>query len=39
MMITCAVWPIVRLMSGQIGCEVTSDVPSLCSKTSFTQNQ
>ena len=29
MMITCAVWPIVRVMSGQIGWNVDSELPSL----------
>jgi hypothetical protein len=38
-MTTWSVCPIVRSMSGQIGCRVTSDLPSLCSKTSCTQYQ
>ena len=39
MMITCAVWPIVRVMSGQIGWNVYSELPSLWVVTSFNQNQ
>jgi hypothetical protein len=33
----CAVWPSVRVMSGQIGCSVESELPSLWVKTSRTQ--
>ena len=39
MTITCTVWPIVRVMSGQIGWSVDSELPSLCVKTSCTQYQ
>jgi len=32
MMISCAVWPSVRVMSGQIGFRVIRDLPSFCVK-------
>src|SRR6266536_970318 len=35
--ISCAVWPITRLMSGQIGWPVASETPSLLVVTSLTQ--
>ena len=37
MMISCAVWPIVRVMSGQIGFSVMRDLPSFCVKMASTQ--
>ena len=39
MMMTCAVWLSVRVMSGQIGWNVSRDLPSLCVTTSWSQNQ
>ena len=37
--ITCPVWLNVRVMSGQIGCDVRSDEPSLWVNASSTQYQ
>ena len=35
----CSVCPIARVMSGQIGCEVSRETPNFCVKTDWTQYQ